>query len=153
MNRSPLHNLTIESYYYIFKTLLTRPKTQFRGDKMSERFGRTQKTPTPRSATARFPRKKLVTLRIFLCWSMTTITVIFPGEPNTLAIRCGSELWHDCIFSFCGNRCGKWELIAMIFDIITSSILWKWVLVENYSWHAMGVLSIWVYGLCFFLFW
>ena len=44
--------------------VLTFPNTQF-GLKLIIRFGKTQKTPTKKSATARFAKKKFVIVLIF----------------------------------------------------------------------------------------
>ena len=51
----------------------------------SERFGRTQKTPTQKSATARLARQKLTTLRIVRSSRMTAMTSTLPGNADTAA--------------------------------------------------------------------
>ena len=53
------------------------PRTQY-GERNIDKFGRTQNTPTQRSAAAKFARKKLVIVLIFLCLPITNNTKAFP---------------------------------------------------------------------------
>ena len=64
------------------KYVLTLPSTQY-GDKLTDRLGRTQNIPTHKSAAARFARKKLVTVLIFLCRKTTNITSVLPETKKT----------------------------------------------------------------------
>ena len=86
---------------------LTAPKYHWCLQNMV-RFGRTQITPTQKSATARLPRKKFVTVLNFFRFMKTTITSKFPKskciiksypslQPWKYADTCASRMHLKCM--------------------------------------------------------